>query len=134
MDFFLQNLTGENCLVVPPVSLIHKTIHYLYTSKAFGPTNLEVPQVFSSPDMLTGVFRAPSNTREQQPAAPPVEPIATEGIQLEEEESVVFRCPEEGCIKVYQSHNSLQRHLDAGKHLLALERESPRRCSPKTSG
>ncbi|CAH3028348.1 unnamed protein product, partial [Porites evermanni] len=27
-------------------------------------------------------------------------------------------------IKVYQSHSSLQRHLDAGKHLLALERES----------
>ena len=30
---------------------------------------------------------------------------------------------EEGCIKVYQSHSSLQRHLDVGKHLLALERE-----------
>ena len=74
--------------------------------------------------MLTGVFRAPSSTQEQQPAAPPNEPIAAEGIQLEEEESVVFGCPEEGCIKVYQSHSSLQRHLDAGKHLLALERES----------
>ena len=89
-----------------------------------GPTNLQVHQAFSSPDMLTGVFRAPSSTREQQPAAPPMEPIAAEGIQLEEEESVVFGCPEEGCIKVYQSRSSLQRHLDAGKHLLALERES----------
>ena len=89
-----------------------------------GPTNLQVHQAFSSPDMLTGVFRAPSSTREQQPAAPPMEPIAVEGSQLEEEESVVFGCPEEGCIKVYQSHSSLQRHLDAGKHLLALERES----------
>ena len=34
MDFFVQNLTGENYLVVPPVNLIHRTIHYLYTSKA----------------------------------------------------------------------------------------------------
>ena len=73
--------------------------------------------------MLTGVFRAPSITREQQPAATPMVPIATEGIQLEEEEDVIFGCPEEGCIKVYQSHSSLQRHLDVGKHLLALERE-----------
>jgi len=89
-----------------------------------GPTNLQILQTFSSPDMLTGVFRAPCSTREQQPAVPPMEPIAAEGIQLEEEESVVFGCPEEGCIKVYQRHISLQRHVDAGKHLLALERES----------
>ena len=53
-----------------------------------------------------------------------MKPIAEERIQLEEEESVVFGCPEEGCIKVYQGHSSLQRHLDAGKHLLVLERES----------
>ena len=89
-----------------------------------GPTNLQVHQAFSSPDMLTGVFRAPSRTREQQPAAPTMKPITEERIHLEEEESVVFGCPEEACIKVYQSHSSLQRHLDAGKHLLALERES----------
>ena len=41
----------------------------------------------------------------------------------EEEESVIFGCPEVGCIKVYQSHSSLQRHRGDGKHLLALERE-----------
>ena len=88
-----------------------------------GPTNLQVHQAFSSPNILIGVFRAPSSTREQQPTVPPMEPIAAEGIHLEEEESVVFGCPGEGCIKVYQSHSSLQRHLDAGKHLLALKRE-----------
>ena len=90
-----------------------------------GPTNLQGHQAFSSPDMLNGVFRAPSSTRDQQPAAPSMKPIAEEGTQLEEEESMVFGCPEEDCIKVYQSHSSLQRHLDAGKHLLALRRESP---------
>lgn len=84
-----------------------------------GPTNLQVHHAFSSPDMLTGVFRAPSSKRERQPAAPSMEPIAAEGIQLEEEESVVFGCPEDGC-----SHSSLQQSLDARKHLLALERQS----------
>ena len=107
---------------VGPGKVISASLARLGTPQ--GPTNLQVYQAFSSPDMLTGVFRAPSRTREQQPAAPTMKPIAEERIQLEEEESVVFGCPEEGCIKVYQSHSSLQRHLDAGKHLLALERES----------
>ena len=51
-----------------------------------GPTYLQVHQTFSSPDMLTGIFRDPSITRKQQPTATPMEPIAAEGIQLEEEE------------------------------------------------
>ena len=33
VDFFVQNLAGENCLVVPPVNLIYRTIQYLYSSK-----------------------------------------------------------------------------------------------------
>jgi len=49
--------------------------------------------------------------------------FAAEGIQLEEEVSMVFGCSEKGCIEVYQSHSSLKRHLDAGKHLMAYERE-----------
>ena len=68
-----------------------------------GPTNLQVLQALNSPDILTGVFRASSSTQEQQPAAPPTDPIAVERIQLEEEERVSFGCPEEGCIKVYQT-------------------------------
>lgn len=28
VDFFVQNLEGENCLVVPPVSFIARVIHY----------------------------------------------------------------------------------------------------------
>ena len=33
-------------------------------------------------------------------------------------------CPEEGCIKTYQSFRNLQKHLDVGYHLSKLERES----------
>ena len=36
VDFFVQNLEGENCLVVPPVSLIARAIHYLHVSKAIA--------------------------------------------------------------------------------------------------
>ena len=32
VDFFVQNLEGEICLVVPPVSLIARAIHYLHVS------------------------------------------------------------------------------------------------------
>ena len=44
--------------------------------------------------------------------------------QLTKEPDVQFPCPEEGCIKTYQSFQSLQKHLDVGKHLVKLERES----------
>ena len=36
----------------------------------------------------------------------------------------LFSCPEEGCIKHYQRFSSLQRHLDCGRHHLAIENES----------
>ena len=91
-----------------------------------GPTNLRVQQAFSSSDMLTGLFHTPCSTWEQQPTAPLMEPIAAEWIQLKEkeEESVVLGYLEEDCIKVYQSHSSLQWHLDAAIHLLAIKQES----------
>jgi len=109
---FLNNLLGYK--VGPGKVFSAASLARLATPQ--GPKSLQVHQAFNSPDILTAVFRASSSTREKQPAAAPMEPIAAEGIQLEEEEKiVVFRCPEEGCIMVYQSYSSLQRHLDAGK-------------------
>jgi len=55
-----------------------------------GPTNLQVLLAFSSPDMQTGAFCVPCSMREQQPAAPPMESTAAQGIKLEKEESVIF--------------------------------------------
>ena len=34
VDFFAQNLEPENCLVVPPVSLVARAVHYLSLHKA----------------------------------------------------------------------------------------------------
>ena len=36
VDFFVQNLVGENCLVVPPVSLIARAINYLHVCRAIA--------------------------------------------------------------------------------------------------
>ena len=34
VDFFVQQLAGENCLAVPPVDLIIRTLYYLYACRA----------------------------------------------------------------------------------------------------
>ena len=36
VDFFVQNVRGENCLVVPPVTLINIVLYYLYKQKALA--------------------------------------------------------------------------------------------------
>ena len=36
VDFFVQNLDGENCLVVLTVGLIARPIHYLHISRAIA--------------------------------------------------------------------------------------------------
>ena len=38
--------------------------------------------------------------------------------------SGLYPCPEEGCTKSYQRFSSLQNHLDFGKHVRSLEKES----------
>ena len=36
IDFFAQELSSDNCLVVPPVSLVARVIHYLSLQKAMA--------------------------------------------------------------------------------------------------
>ena len=38
--------------------------------------------------------------------------------------SLLFSCPEEGCIKAYSRFTSLQAHLDTGKHKRLPEQET----------
>ena len=49
--------------------------------------------------------------------------VVTES-SLDESNFGLFSCPEEECIKRYQWFSSLQRHLDCGRHHLAIENES----------
>lgn len=36
IDFFVQDLQGENCLLVPPVVILPRVLHYMYVQKALG--------------------------------------------------------------------------------------------------
>ena len=90
-----------------------------------GATNLTIVLPFGRPNEEVGTLTA------VRPVTPsPVEPSpsqpdpATQCEEEEDEDRVPFVCPEEGCIKVYQSFAALQRHLDVGKHLIRFERET----------
>jgi len=90
-----------------------------------GATNLTILLPFGRPNEAVGTLTL------VRPVLPsPVEPSpsqpdpATQCEGEEDEDRVPFTCPEEGCIKVYQSFAALQRHLDVGKHLIRLERET----------
>ena len=39
-------------------------------------------------------------------------------------EKHLFTCPEQGCVKSFQRHTSLEHHLEVGRHKYALERET----------
>ena len=42
----------------------------------------------------------------------------------EQEEPMLFPCPEEGCVKAYSHFTYLQAHLDTGRHRMVLEQET----------
>ena len=90
-----------------------------------GATNLTIVLPFGRPNKEVGTLTA---VRPVQPAlvqhSPSRPDPATHCEEEEDEDRVPFACPEEGCIKVYQSFSALQRHLDVGKHLIRLERET----------
>ena len=86
-----------------------------------GRTSLRILQPFSQPSRPVGALRLaqPGPSSGEEPAHPQEEQPTCESTEVSQ-----FACPEEGCVKVYQSCNTLQRHLDVGKHLLKLERET----------
>jgi len=97
--------------------------------KPQGPTGLVIVKPFSEPRQrsraVTTVEEGRSGSAcDSQQAILPQDQPDTSLPQLTEEPGVLFSCPEEGCIKTYQSFHSLQKHLDVGKHLVKLERES----------
>ena len=42
----------------------------------------------------------------------------------EQEQPMLFPCPEEGCVKAYSHFTYLQAHLDTGRHKMVLEQET----------
>ena len=87
-----------------------------------GPTELVIVKPFSRPIIEAGTYqqrrelsRAISEPGPSQEQPPPSQT---------DEENEKFCCPEEGCVKTFQSFAALQRHLDVGKHMLKLAKES----------
>lgn len=91
-----------------------------------GATNIETVLPFGSPSVEVGTFITarplPSSSVEPRPSQP--EPTTPSEEGTEDEDKIDFACPEEGCIKVYQSFSALQKHLDVRKHHLKLECET----------
>ena len=89
-----------------------------------GPTDLVITKPFSRPVIEAGTYQqrreSPRAISEHGPSQEQPHPSQTE------EESEKFSCPEEGCIKTFQSFAALQRHLDVCKHMLKLAEESER--------
>ena len=54
----------------------------------------------------------------------PCTPQSVEDFPADEATRSFLSFPEEGCTKTCQSFTNLQKHLDVGKHLVKLERES----------
>ena len=89
------------------------------------PTGCKELQPFSQPLQDVGTFRAGVQAQVVEPSATTEMQI----IQSDEAESATrsvasYSCPEEGCVKVYKEFKGLEKHLDVGRHLIKLERES----------
>ena len=67
-------------------------------------------------------FRSTTRRGESRQPQPSASQSRKEKSPASEATNVYFSCSEEGCTKTYQSFTSLQKKLNAGKHLLSLER------------
>ena len=87
-----------------------------------GPTELIIVKPFSRPIIEAGTYqqRRESSRAISEPGISQEQPRPSQT----DEESETFSCPEEGCVKMFQSFTALQRHLDVGKHILKLAKES----------
>ena len=47
-----------------------------------------------------------------------------EGDGVKKDETILFSCPNEGCVKVYEPHSSLEKHLSFGKCRMVPEKET----------
>ena len=89
-----------------------------------GPTDLRVEQPFSVPREEAGSFRSTTLRDEHRQLQPNTAQSVEEELLNVEATRVYFACPEEGCTKTYQSYANLLKHMDVGRHLVRLERET----------
>ena len=87
-----------------------------------GRTELITLEPFTRPHIEAGTYQ-----QRAEPASATCEPGPLKKLPLPsqtEHESKMFSCQEEGCIKAFKSFAALQKHLDVGKHMVKLAKES----------
>ncbi|KAK3721866.1 hypothetical protein QZH41_011502, partial [Actinostola sp. cb2023] len=92
--------------------------------KLQGSTGIITIQPFGQPREQIGVFKSLATNTTRTPQVSQNQERLVEVPQADDSSDELFSCPEDGCIKTYLSFQSLQMHLDIGKHLVKLERES----------
>lgn len=86
-----------------------------------GPTELVTLEPFSRPHIEAGTYQ---QRAERASATSESGPLKESLPSQTEHESEMFSCQEEGCIKMFKSFAALQKHLDVGKHMVKLAKES----------
>ena len=78
----------------------------------------------SQPSQDVGTFRA-TQAQDVGPSVPTeVQIRQSEDADTATRSVAFYSCPEQGCVKIYKEFKNLQKHLDIGRHLIKLERES----------
>ena len=75
-----------------------------------------------SPGNFRDVWQVKQPTDQQKPDKQQSD--LQEATTLEIPSQFLFSCPNEGCVKTYQSHSNLEKHLELGKCQLQLEKET----------
>lgn len=89
---------------------------------------MKVIKEFSQPSVDTGILTKSKPVPPPSAASTQKDNTNDESPPLQQNDqaaqSARFSCPEDGCVKTYLSYDNLQKHLDVGKHLYKLERET----------
>ena len=97
-------------------------------SKVQTPSSSEIPTVdITSADPSSFASLKSRHLRQGEKSKEDSETQPNEGSASDFDEDAtnsVFTCPDEGCTQTFLRHSSLQSHLDFGKHLRVLERET----------
>ena len=67
-----------------------------------------------------------------QPIAPDHEEEGIKGDGDREDATILFSCPNEGCVKMYKRHSSLGKHLFFGKCRIKAEKENSLKKAKRT--
>ena len=88
------------------------------------PEPLQVLDPSSQSVSVTPTFRTVRHRYVKKTSVDSSAESLSEDSVTEQEQPMLFPCPEEGCVKAYSHFTYLQAHLDTGRHKMVLEQET----------